>query len=416
MCRVPGCSSRLGGGRFGASFNTLCNNHRQRDRRHGDPHQMPIRAAHLAPYIKSLQRRQRLRPEAPAWKALDARWLALVEACRGTVKVFEGGQPMNRWTFEAAGEIVKVAGQATPEAVWQTAVAMFLLRETDHHRFPSERSFTVQLGRRVRHLAETNRGTYWAPNQGRFLRVYRDPSRVAAGFVGDMLAEAFGVAGTWFARQEKAEAAVKAAERGAFYDALRDVLPVSAGAVKGKPKGTSMPSAGVSFETRTVSIRDIVRDPRYQVRGRVATGVIAKYANVLANGGTMPPIRLARVAAALIVVDGWHRLAAHERQGIRSIEAEVAAATASEAQWMAAEANFTHGLPLRKAEIRTAFRAMIAARRHIAGPRQLHSYRELAGLLGGMVRHTTVANWMRRDSPRSLTGWPRWTLEGPLVH
>lgn len=163
-------------------------------------------------------------------------------------------------------------------------------------------------------------------------------------------------------------------------------------------KGPPTP-AGDTKDIRTVPIRGLVRDPTFQVRDRVDGGTVAKYANVLANGGTMPPIRAALVNSALVVVDGWHRLAAHEMRGITHVEVEVVRATASEAQWMAAAANFTHGLPLRKAEIRTAFKALIRARRHIAGHHRLHSYRELAIMLGGLVRHTTVANWMKQDFP-----------------
>ncbi len=72
---------------------------------------------------------------------------------------------------------------------------------------------------------------------------------------------------------------------------------------------------------------------------------------------------------------------------------------ASRAKWMAAEANLTHGLPLRNAEIRTAFKALIRARRHILRPGMLLSYRDLAGLLGGLKRHTTIRNWMVADFP-----------------
>lgn len=80
--------------------------------------QEPIRAAHLAPYVRSLRRRKKLRPTAPAWEALEARWGHLVQSCRDTLKVYEAGEPMNRWRVEAAGEIVKVAEQATAEAAW----------------------------------------------------------------------------------------------------------------------------------------------------------------------------------------------------------------------------------------------------------------------------------------------------------
>lgn len=230
MCRVPGCTTPPGGGRLAASWTTLCNHHRQRERRHGDAFQQPIRAAHLAPYLRSLQRRQKLRPDAAAWGALADRWEGLVRACRDTLAVYATGTPGNRWEVEAAGEIVKVAGQATAEAAWQVAVAMFLMREADAHRFTTEGSFRVQLGRRVRHLADTNRGSYWHPGEGRFKLVFRDPSPRAAVLVGDILTETFGVAGIYFAKQAAAEADAKAAERRAFHNALNEVAPGVAGA------------------------------------------------------------------------------------------------------------------------------------------------------------------------------------------
>lgn len=120
----------------------------------------------------------------------------------------------------------------------------------------------------------------------------------------------------------------------------------------------------------------------------------------------MPPIQVALVSGVLVVVDGHHRLAAHERRGMGEIEAEIIEATANEAQWLAAAANMAHGLPLRRAEIRTAFRAMIKARKHIAKPTKgammpgtLLSYRELTAMMGGLVRHTTLHSWMAADFP-----------------
>ncbi len=189
---------------------------------------MPIRAGHVAPHLKALKHRQAIRPDAPAWAALEARWQGLVKACRDTLAVYETGQPMSRWTLEAAGEIVKVAEAAAPEAAWRVAVAMFLLREDDPRLFPTEQAFKVQLGRRVRHLAGGNRQSYWNPAEGRFKRVFRDASPRAALLVGEWLTEAFGVAGEWFAKQAQAEAAARAAERQAFYDALRDAAPLGA--------------------------------------------------------------------------------------------------------------------------------------------------------------------------------------------
>lgn len=225
MCLVAGCARGLGGGRFGASFRTLCGPHSARDRRHGDPLQEPIRAAHLVPYMRMLRRRKKLRPAAPAWEALETRWSRLVQDCRDTLKVYEAGEPMNRWKLEAAGEIVKVAEQATAEAAWMAAVGMVMMREAEPRRFRSERSFRVQIGRRVRQLALSNRGSYWNPQKGRFMLVFRDPSPRSAALLGDMLTELFGVAGIYFARQEQAEVDAKAAERTAFYAAMNDAAP-----------------------------------------------------------------------------------------------------------------------------------------------------------------------------------------------
>ena len=225
MCRVNGCRRDPHKGRFGSNFASLCNTHHARDRRHGDPMQQPIRATHLAPYIASLKRRQAIRPDAPAWAALEARWRALIQACRDIRSIFDAGQPTSRWQVEAAGELLKVVTEAKADDVWRTAVAMFVFRHTEPGRFPTERAFKVQLGRRVRHLGTTSRALYWCPAEQRNKAVYRDPAPRAATAVGELLAETFGVAGVYFAEQERVEADAKALERETFYAALHDAAP-----------------------------------------------------------------------------------------------------------------------------------------------------------------------------------------------
>lgn len=225
MCRVIGCLNGPGGGRRAASFTDLCNTHRQRERRHGDANQTPILVKHLRPYLRSLDRRQRANPDAKLWGLLTARWDALVDRCKETLKVSATGIPMNRWERQAALEIVRVAEEVAPEAAWRTAIAAFLLREHDPRIFASDNGFVVQLGRCVRHLAEMNVGSYWQPASGTTKRVYRDPNARVAVRVGEALAEVFGVAGLYFVEQERKEAERKDAERRAFYEALREVVP-----------------------------------------------------------------------------------------------------------------------------------------------------------------------------------------------
>jgi hypothetical protein len=151
-------------------------------------------------------------------------------------------------------------------------------------------------------------------------------------------------------------------------------------------------------------IADLHRERRFQIRGRVEPATVDRYANALRAEVELPPVRVAMVAGVPVLVDGWHRVAAHQIIGATHVLAFITEASTQEAQWLAAEANLTHGLPLKKAEIRTAFRAFITARRHRIparagqGPGRL-SYRDIAKALGGHVSHPAVYNWMRKDFP-----------------
>ena len=136
-----------------------------------------------------------------------------------------------------------------------------------------------------------------------------------------------------------------------------------------------------------VLIADLVRDRSFQVRAGLDRATVTRYANVLKAGITMPPIRVAVVDGAAVVVDGWHRLAAVELLGGTTIEAVVVEASERDARWMAAQANLQHGRPLKSVEVREAFRFYIRARKHRAGGR-LRSYREIAQDLGGSRRTT----------------------------
>ncbi len=113
---------------------------------------------------------------------------------------------------------------------------------------------------------------------------------------------------------------------------------------------------------------------------------------------------MAEVRGRMVLVDGWHRLAALQRLGRTTARVVVISreATPEEARWQAAEANLRHGRPLTRAELREAFQALVAAGHHRkpweAG-RKFLSYREISAALPG-VAHTTIRNWMQADYPR----------------
>ena len=87
MCRVEHCDRPPGGGRKSRQWATLCNTHRHRERRHGDPLQRGILAADLKPHLRHLDKRQKTSPKARLWGLLEARWEALQGRCRGIVAI-----------------------------------------------------------------------------------------------------------------------------------------------------------------------------------------------------------------------------------------------------------------------------------------------------------------------------------------
>ncbi len=184
-------------------------------------------------------------------------------------------------------------------------------------------------------------------------------------------------------------------------------------------------SASLTGTARVVPIADLVRHPDYQVRQEIDTGTVGNYANIIAahaqawredpkgnaHGGTpFPPIRVAIVNGAPVVVDGWHRLAAHDKLGLPTIEAEIVeGVTDKEAQWLAAAANLQHGLQLGREDWRRAFRAFVRAghhhvenlqgRRHPTGNKHYKSYAQITKECRLPVRKTTIHRWMRQDFP-----------------
>jgi hypothetical protein len=138
-----------------------------------------------------------------------------------------------------------------------------------------------------------------------------------------------------------------------------------------------------------------------QPRTKTDRATVKRYAQAMANGTDFPPILVANLKGVLILLDGFHRVAAMTSLNMDQTPAEVhEVATLEEARWLAAKANLTHGLPLKARDRRAVFRAYVGASQHRkGGPRGvLKSYREMAADLGG-VHYTTLRNWTRCDFP-----------------
>jgi hypothetical protein len=146
-------------------------------------------------------------------------------------------------------------------------------------------------------------------------------------------------------------------------------------------------------------IDGIVRDERLQFRP-LDRGTVRRYASVLRAELPLPPVKVAAFNGALILVDGWHRVAALESLGKSDVEAVVEEVTSQrQAEWLAAKANTEHGLPLKAKQYRQVFRAFVRAKKHRREDGTFKSYRQIAADIGGARGHTTIRNWMKKDFP-----------------
>jgi hypothetical protein len=147
-----------------------------------------------------------------------------------------------------------------------------------------------------------------------------------------------------------------------------------------------------------VPIANIVLRPEWQVRQAMNHRVINTYVTATIHG-KMPPIRLGRVNGALMLVDGWHRLAAAKRIEREDITAVIEDMTEDQARWAAAEANTMHGLQLKPGEKRAVFRRYVQTKQHQDG-QHFKSYRDIARELHGIAGKSSLQRWMEIDFPK----------------
>jgi hypothetical protein len=215
QCRVPGCSGAATG------YSTLCDIHKQAQRRHGHPSQTAIKAPEVARYESAVEARRAKNRGSEAWTILEARWRAVVDSCRATLSRYSEGHASNRIAVRAAHHIVTVAENTEPWTVVRTGLAMYLLHENQPNRFTTDAAFDFQLVRRVVRLAAVNAGTYWDHKENRLKRVYRDiPPRVVEAIAAP-LKQAFGAPGLLLAAKEREEAKRVVDERQRLHAAMR---------------------------------------------------------------------------------------------------------------------------------------------------------------------------------------------------
>lgn len=149
-----------------------------------------------------------------------------------------------------------------------------------------------------------------------------------------------------------------------------------------------------------VRVDAVIRDEANQVRRAIDEALVRRYATQMELGTEFPPILVAREHESLTLVDGWHRLAAHDALGWPEAWAEVVPVEdPREVRWLAAEANLKHGKQLTGPERRNVFRAYVRARKHRTTGNGFRTYPQIAMAVGAAVG--SVHKWMRADFPRT---------------
>lgn len=171
--------------------------------------------------------------------------------------------------------------------------------------------------------------------------------------------------------------------------------------------------------TRDLKIEALVRGPRYQIRKKLDSGQVSSLVNAYRQGAAVPPVLVAQVGTALILVDGYHRVKALLTLEEEHVRAVIVQAEEKEARWLSAKANLTHGVRLKHREVFSAFQAYIKARKFIDENGELKSYRTIAVEMGGVRGYTTIREWMKKYHPaifKRMGGAEEWKGTGGLTY
>jgi hypothetical protein len=123
-----------------------------------------------------------------------------------------------------------------------------------------------------------------------------------------------------------------------------------------------MTVAGWTETPEVVEIASLIRDDHLLPREGVDQETVAEYAEAMQEeGANFPPVHAIEEiqSGALLLVDGWHRVAAAER-GFTSLYARVRKGTWDDAAEVAAAANAKHGRRRTSADKRKAVKMLLA--------------------------------------------------------
>lgn len=120
----------------------------------------------------------------------------------------------------------------------------------------------------------------------------------------------------------------------------------------------------MSQKPQMFPIERIIRDAGTQMREKINQNTVNDYADVMNDGNELPPLLVFRTTAAdgtdsNYLVEGFHRIIAHEKLGHKVVPVEIRPGTLRDAILHAIGDNATHGLPRTNADKRKAVSTML---------------------------------------------------------
>jgi hypothetical protein len=199
LCKLAGCN-----GVVRSRYSPLCQSHRQRLRRFGDPRQATPYPRDFKRHLSLIEQRQKANPDNRAWAILRARWTQMVDLAIGQLRAIQAGEPFHTLHLETATALQGIAGAADADLVVRTVMAVVFLRLSNPRAFVSDRAETFVLARMALRLDPSSTGRYWDPKTKKSKTVRRDFSPRFLEHLGEQLREAFaGAAGQLFALEER---------------------------------------------------------------------------------------------------------------------------------------------------------------------------------------------------------------------
>ncbi|MGO9373129.1 MAG: hypothetical protein ACLQBD_13620 [Syntrophobacteraceae bacterium] len=185
-CSVRGCT-----GVATSRFGSMCEQHRQRQRRHGDARQESIRAIEVKPYVMQVEKIVERDGSGKILAGLEKVVDMIRTYADGITSDYAHGRAMNKHRVQAAQEVLTVFRDFTALQCGSVVAGMYLLQDANSHRFASDKGFTFELVRRFRSLSDANVGLYENADSGKVRRAYREIPPRTVGQLGAILVDGF---------------------------------------------------------------------------------------------------------------------------------------------------------------------------------------------------------------------------------